>query len=388
MTRIPIYITADNIISSLGFSTKANLEKIALEQTGIQCHDDPSIYPSPVWVSRVDEAALTLAIQQLDNAEQYTKLEQLFLLSILDVCQDPSIDIKSKDTLIIIASTKGNIDLLEHQHRGKFSSDRVLLGNMAAQIQQYFGNPNEPLVVCNACISGVLAMDVAKRLLRKGKYKNIIVTGGDLVTEFTVSGFQSFKAMSNAPCKPYDKNRVGINLGEGIGTVVLSTQKPLSDQAIITLDGGASSNDANHISGPSRTGDGLFIAIQKALKDASCHATEIDYMSLHGTATPYNDEMESKAIALAQLQEVPLNSLKGYIGHTLGAAGIIESIVAIHALKNNLLYCSLGFEELGVPKVINVIQTTTTKTLNKCLKTASGFGGCNAAMVFSKLKTT
>jgi 3-oxoacyl-[acyl-carrier-protein] synthase-1 len=384
MKQTTIYITADNIISSLGFTTKANWENIVAEQTGVECHDDTSIYPSPVWISKIKEETLTEASKALQSPSEYSKLEQLFILSIKDVVESSKIDTSAADTLIIIASTKGNIDLLEHKNQGKFPSNRVQLGTMAEEIQAYFKNPNTPLVVCNACISGVLAMDVAKRLLRKKKYKNIIVTGGDLVSEFTLSGFKSFKAMSDAPCKPYDKNRVGINLGEGIGTVVLSTEKPTNQEEFITLEGGASSNDANHISGPSRTGDGLFIAMDKALKDAACETNEIDYMSMHGTATPYNDEMESKAIALANLQEVPLNSLKGYIGHTLGAAGLIESIVAIQSLKNNILYRSLGFEELGVPVAINVIKETSAMPLQKCLKTASGFGGCNAAMVFAK----
>jgi len=384
MTETPIYIAADNIISSLGLTTSANIAAISTETTGVKRHNDTSIYPTPVWVSKVDELSFNEALVSVKNAEKYSRLEQLFLLSINEAAQQIQLDLSSPRTLIIIASTKGNIDLLEHRNQGKFAGNRVLLGNLAEQIQQYYNNPNQPLVVCNACISGVLAMDVAKRLLRNSSYDNIVVTGGDLVSEFTVSGFQCFKAMSDAPCKPYDKNRVGINLGEGIGTVILTNQQPQDTSAII-LAGGASSNDANHISGPSRTGDGLFIAIDKALKDASCNADQLDYLSMHGTATPYNDEMESKAIALAGLQEVPMNSLKGYIGHTLGAAGLIESIVAIHALKNNMLYASLGFEELGVPKPINVIKSTTPKPLTTCLKTASGFGGCNAAMVFSKI---
>ena len=385
--RQPIYIAADNIISSLGFTTQANIDKIAAEQTGVQQLNDETIYPTPIWVSKVDEQAWSDALSKIKAPQNYTRLEQLFLLSIIETLEQHPIDVTSPDTLIILASTKGNIDLLEHKNRGPFPKERIQLGSMAQELQQYFNNPNIPLVVCNACISGVLAMDVAKRLLIQDKYKNIIVTGGDLVTEFTVSGFQSFKAMSDAPCKPYDKNRVGINLGEGVGTVLLTTEKP-NHEELITIEGGASSNDANHISGPSRTGDGLFFAIDKAMKDANCGIDELGYLSMHGTATPYNDEMESKALALANLQEVPMNSLKGYIGHTLGAAGLIESIVAIHALKNNMLYRSLGFEELGVPKEINVITKTTPTQLNKCLKTASGFGGCNAAMVFAKNSNT
>jgi 3-oxoacyl-[acyl-carrier-protein] synthase-1 len=384
MNKTAIYITADNIITSLGFTTKENVNKIAAEQTGVKCHDNKAIYPSPVWVSKISDELLSVAIRKLKNPQDYTRLEQLFLLSIIEATQQTAIDITSDDTLIILASTKGNIDLLEHKNKGNFPANRVQLGTMAAQIQTYFNNPNTPIVVCNACISGVLALDVAKRLLRKNNYKNIIVAGGDLISEFVVSGFQSFKAMSNAPCKPYDKNRVGINLGDGIGTIILSTEKPTNQDDIITLEGGASSNDANHISGPSRTGDGLFNAIDNALNDANFSSSEMDYLSMHGTATPFNDEMESKALDLANLSEVPMNSLKGYIGHTLGAAGVIESIVAIHSLKNNSLYASLGFEELGVPKPINVITKTTEARLHKCLKTASGFGGCNAAVVFAK----
>lgn len=382
MEKAPVYIISDNIITSLGFGTQANIDKISDGQTGVQCHNDASIYPTPVWVSKITASNLSPAAAQLSSPEKYTKLEQIFLLSVAEAVQQTSVDITSQDTLIIIASTKGNINLLGDP--GNFSSDRVQLGTMAEQIQSYFKNPNKPLVVCNACISGVLALDVAKRLLRKNKYKNIIVTGGDLVTEFTVSGFQSFKAMSDAPCKPYDKNRSGINLGEGAGTMILSTEKPPSKNNIITIEGGASSNDANHISGPSRTGDGLFNAIRKALNDANCLSSEMDYLSMHGTATPYNDEMESKALGLADLLHVPMNSLKGYIGHTLGAAGIIESIVAVHSLKNNSLYSSLGFEEHGVTLPVNIITRNEKKQLQKCLKTASGFGGCNAAVVFAK----
>ncbi len=380
-----VHILADNIISSLGFDTAANIEKISAEQTGIQQQQDAALYPTPFWASKVDKTAFAKHQENITNAAAYSFLEQLFILSIQNILQQVDIDITQPDTLFIFASTKGNIDLLEHKNRDKFPLERVGLAEMATQVQNYFNNPNQPLVVCNACISGVLAMDVAKRLLQQNKYKHIIVTGGDLATEFTVSGFQSFKAMSEAPCKPYDKHRTGINLGEGVGTVLLSTAPPLGNETII-IKGGASSNDANHISGPSRTGDGLHIAMQKALQEANCTDEDIDYLSMHGTATPYNDEMESKAAALSNMSHIPMNSLKGYFGHTLGAAGLIESIVAIHSLKNNTLYRSLGFEELGVPMPLNVITKTTKKELNTCIKTASGFGGCNAAMVFQKIK--
>lgn len=384
MQQPTIYCLADNLTTALGFTTADNLTQIRAEQTGVHVHHSTALYPDPVWVSKIDPDLEATHIQQLSKANNYTRLEQLFIWSIQEAAQQIALDLSQKDTLIILASTKGNIDVLEGKAAPAFSKERSYLGAMAVAVQAYFKQPNTPVVVCNACISGVLALDIAKRYLRAGRYKHVVVAGGDLVTEFTLSGFQSFKAMSPGPCKPFDAARAGINLGEGVGTLILGTQPNTQAAPSIVLKGGASSNDANHISGPSRTGEGLHIAIQKALKDAQSQAQEMDYLSMHGTATPYNDEMEAKALATAQLQNVPLNSLKGYFGHTLGAAGLIESIIATWSLRENQLYCSLGFENLGVSVPLNIIRQTQTQKLQSCLKTASGFGGCNAAIVFSK----
>jgi len=129
----------------------------------------------------------------------------------------------------------------------------------------------------------------------------------------------------------------------------------------------------------------LYFAIKKAFKQAGKSDTNIDYISAHGTATPYNDEMESKAISWAKLNHVPVNSLKGYWGHTLGAAGIIECIAGIHSIKENCLIKSLGYSEHGVSEPLNVIKNFEEKEIRNFLKTASGFGGSNAAVYFSTL---
>jgi 3-oxoacyl-[acyl-carrier-protein] synthase I len=149
--------------------------------------------------------------------------------------------------------------------------------------------------------------------------------------------------------------------------------------------GGSVSNDANHISGPSRTGEELNIAITKAMKEAKLFSpNDIDFISAHGTATIYNDEMEAKAITLANMQHIPTNSLKGYYGHTLGAAGVIEAIIAIHSLKEDIIIPTKGFENIGVTEPINICSNLQKTNLQNCLKTASGFGGCNAALIFGK----
>jgi 3-oxoacyl-[acyl-carrier-protein] synthase-1 len=124
---------------------------------------------------------------------------------------------------------------------------------------------NEPLVVSNACISGLLGMIVGMRLIQSGQYEHAVVAGADVVSKFVLSGFQSFHAISNEPCKPFDEARNGINLGEAAGTVVLSASKAYSNG--ISIKSGAVSNDANHISGPSRTGEELFHAISRSMKE-------------------------------------------------------------------------------------------------------------------------
>jgi 3-oxoacyl-[acyl-carrier-protein] synthase-1 len=166
--------------------------------------------------------------------------------------------------------------------------------------------------------------------------------------------------------------------------MVLSASPDHRGTSAIRVAGAAVTNDANHISGPSRTGEELSGAIHQAMKQAKLQPLDISYISAHGTATPFNDEMESKAIGLSKLEHVPVNSLKGYWGHTLGAAGLVESVSAISSLRDNVLYRSAGYETPGVPVALNVITANTRATLTSCLKTASGFGGCNAAIIYQK----
>jgi 3-oxoacyl-[acyl-carrier-protein] synthase I len=281
----------------------------------------------------------------------------------------------------VISTTKGNIDMLHNDAYPGVDASRIYLANSAKAVAGYFHNPNNPIVVSNACISGVLAIVTAARLLRSGQYDYVIACGGDIINDFTASGFQSFKALSDEPCKPFDKERIGLNLGEGFGTMVL-TAKPIIGG--IQILGGASSNDANHISGPSRTGSGLKVAINAALKESELAAVQIDTVSAHGTATSYNDEMEAVAFDDLGLASAPTNSLKGYFGHTLGGAGLVESIISAHALKNQMAIKTLGYAAHGVSRDINIIAETRPQSLSTCLKTASGFGGCNAALLLQR----
>ncbi len=380
-----IYTIADNIITSLGFTTKENFNELKKGNSGIKQTSDPKITPSPMCASIVDSDILSSEFAKIGDPEKYTRLEKMMILSISESLKQTNVDPAKDDTLFVFSSVKGNINLIEDENH-PFEEDRINLWAISDQVCKFFNSSVKPIFISNACISGVTAIITAAQFLKNQKYRNAIICGGDVISEFTPSGFQSFKAVSDEACKPYDANRTGITLGEGVGSIILTTNEDLvKEDKPIVFRGGSNTNDANHISGPSRSGDGLYYAIQNALKDAGKKDTKIDYLSGHGTATPYNDEMESKAISWAKLNHVPVNSLKSYWGHTLGAAGIIECIAGIHSIRENCLIKSLGYKNHGVSEPINVIKEFKQTEVKNFLKTASGFGGSNAAAYFSEL---
>lgn len=367
-----VFVAADNIVSPLGMTTAQNFDQLKAGRSGVSRHERPELSSQPFYGALFQPDSFPLKI--------YTKFEQLVQASVREALQASDILPGDPRTIFILCSTKGNIHLLDedaHTHR-----DRLSLPGSAASLARHFQFAQTPIVISNACISGLLGMITGLRLIRAGLYENAVVAGADVLSGFILSGFGSFQALSAGFCKPFDKDRDGINLGEGAATVVLSS-RPEYRQGI-RLSGGAVSNDANHISGPSRTGEELRQVIERSLSDARCDAGDIGFISAHGTATAYNDEMEAKAITLAGLQDVPVNSLKGYYGHTLGAAGLIESIVTLASMREELVLPSRGFEHNGVTTPLNVASSLLHVPLNTCLKTASGFGGCNAAVVLSK----
>ena len=374
-----VYISSNNILSPLGFTSKENIDQIIKEKSGITLQN--IIGKTPSYAALIINDKLNQAFQTICDNYSFNKLEKMMLLSLKDTISKASFSITAK-TALIIATTKGNINVLNSK-LSYIAKERVYLSELGKQIKNFFGFINEPIIVSNACVSGVLAVAVAKRLIQNEFYDNAFIVGGDLISEFTLSGFKSFQAISDQPCKPFSKYRNGITLGEAAASLAITSNNN-SDETIQII-GDSSCNDANHISGPSRNGEGLYRSIQSAFKEAEISAETIDYISSHGTGTQYNDEMEAVAFNRAKLNNIPVNSLKGYYGHTLGASGLLETIVAVHSMNNNKLYTSLGMDELGVSVPLNVIKKIQEKYISTILKTASGFGGCNAAIILKKI---
>lgn len=387
---VNIYITAHSLISSLGFGSQENVDAIRSYQSGIRLQEAGRISDVAIQAGVIDSAEWELRVKQ-QQITGYTRLEQLFILAIGEVMTQSGVSLENPDCALLLSTTKGNVDLLtgwaeqkpahDSGHPANLPADHpAFLWKMGERIGDYLKAYNKVEVISNACISGVSALIVAKRWIETGRYKRVIVAGGDILSRFITSGFLSFKSVSEQRCRPYDAQRDGLNLGEACGAILLSDEGGAND---IILSGGAISNDANHISGPSRTGDGLALAIHQAMEEAGVTTEDISFINAHGTATVYNDEMESKAIHLAGLSSAPVNSLKPYLGHTLGASGIVETILCVEQLKDGQFYGTLGYETLGVPMSIMVSATHRTLPMKCCIKTASGFGGCNAAIVLS-----
>jgi 3-oxoacyl-[acyl-carrier-protein] synthase-1 len=365
-----IWFVADSIVSSLGRTSDENYQAVRLGQSGI----------SPVDFSKT--RAHVSSIKDIKSSLKFTRFEAMCAEAIERAISN--LKLPKEKTLFVLSTTKGNIALLERGERGH---ERVHLHSTAKHIASAFGF-NHHIVISNACISGVMAIMIGRRYILSGEYDHVVVCGADELSEFIVSGFQSLSALSPELCKPFDANRKGVNLGESAAVVVITgAPEQLGAAKTIRVTGGGLSNDANHISGPSRTGNELASAVRQAMHEATVGNNDIGFISAHGTATLFNDEMEAKAFYSLGFDKVPVNSLKGSFGHTLGAAGVVETILSIHSLVHNEVMPTVGFETHGVSQPILVNNSLRKEELHTCIKTASGFGGCNAAIILQKEKT-
>ncbi|MFC3198933.1 beta-ketoacyl-[acyl-carrier-protein] synthase family protein [Parapedobacter deserti] len=371
-----VFAIGDYIISPLGMGSDINFKQVLDGQTAIAPIDDPALSSHRIHAARISGDSLP---GKQENEKRYTRLERLFIATIQGLIE--AFDIPTdKRTLVVLSTTKGNVSLLGDPGAA-FPTQRIYISKMAYEIQRYFGFENQLITVSNACISGSLALSVARQLLQHNStYEQAIAVGGDELSKFIVSGFEAFQALADEPCRPFDRDRKGLNLGEAVAAVYLSK---IPAEGAVRLVGVGSFNDANHISGPSRTGEGLYRSVRRAMHEAG--EPTLDFISAHGTATAYNDEMEAMALHRSGLTAVPLHSLKGYYGHTLGASGLLETILAMHSLRSNRLIPSLGFKHQGTSHPLNISTERSTQPLATFLKTASGFGGCNIATVFQKI---
>lgn len=354
------YIIADNIISPLGETSEDNYLSVKSGRSGIRAYEPGTCnIPEGFNASLLFEDFETLALKSAQKAIGNAQLE-----------------LKGKHTAFILSSTKGNIE------------ENISLADSAQRIASQLGIDTKPIAVCNACISGLSALILGNRLIDSGLYDFAIVCGCDTPRQFILSGFQSLKALSPEPCRPFDMERMGLNLGEAAATLILS-KNPIQGNSWRMGDGFIR-NDAFHISTPSKTADGLYLSLQRTLesftKEISSTCEQIDlkahlaFINAHGTATLFNDQMESVAIGRAGLSDLPANAYKSFWGHTMGAAGILETIISMKAIDDDTILGTRGFSELGVSGKMNICAENRPTDKKGFIKMLSGFGGCNATI--------
>ena len=260
----------------------------------------------------------------------------------------------------------------------------------ASFVRTYFGLKGPALVVSSACSSGSKVFGSARRMLAAGLIDAAVVGGVDSLCLTTLYGFNSLELLSNGPCKPFDTHRSGISIGEAAAFALLervpdgddSASAPLADDAIL-LAGIGESSDAYHMSSPHPEGLGARLAMEQALASSGIAAAGIDYINLHGTATPSNDAAESLAVN-ALFDGTPCSSTKGATGHTLGAAGALEAVIAALTLREQWLPAGINTSEADPALGLNYLLTSRPASLRSVLSNSFGFGGTNCSLLFTR----
>ena len=364
-----VYKIADNILSPLGATTAENYQAVKAGRSALARYDQRWSLPDKV---------LTASLFSQEQEQQFlisglSRFESMVVSSVREALSQTTLDVSQPNVILIISTTKGDVELLEESPE----ADHLSPADSAQRIARELGFTTDPIVVCNACISGLSALILASRLLEDGQYDHAVVCGADSQSRFIVSGFQSLKALSPEPCRPFDMERMGLNLGEAAATMILS-----NGSGDWTLGPGAIRNDATHISNPAKNGEGSYLALKTIIDDNDKES--LAFINAHGTATIFNDQMESVAIERAGLADIPVNAYKGCYGHTMGAAGVLETILSIAALDDQTILATQGFEELGVSGHISLSAFHQSTSKSAFVKMLSGFGGCNAALLFEE----
>ena len=354
-----IRVVAHNIISPLGNSSIENYNVIKQGVSSIKRYEDKYGITEPFCASLFNEDRdfQELAISSIDDATK-------------------TLDFNDKNILLVISTVKGNIADDEYASRLR----DTLAGKWQAKVKV--------IVVSNACTSGVCAQIVAARALEMqdegNSFDYAVVVGIEIMNKFIVSGFQSLKAVSDEACRPFDIERIGMNPGEAAATMVLQKVDEAKSTDWI-YQAGEMANDGYHISSPSPVAEGASKALKVVLENIDTQ--DIVLVNAHGTATLYNDEMEAKAISQVGLMDVPVNSLKGYFGHTMGAAGVLETIVTMLSIDDGVILATKGYDEQGTSCKLNIynenIFLADAEEKSCFIKMISGFGGINAAIVYS-----
>jgi 3-oxoacyl-[acyl-carrier-protein] synthase-1 len=391
-----VYVTGCGMISSIGDSfaetersvltSKSGIGPITLLETGYRNrliageikHPDNEL---------AEMAGMTLkpGITRTTLLGAIAAKEAIFQAGITDI----------KDLTFISGTTVGGMvatekyypDFLSNDTRNAFIESHDC-GDSTVRIAEYSGIKGYLSTINTACSSSANAIMLGTRLIKSGKAKRVLAGGVDALSKFTLNGFNTLMIVDPNPCKPFDENRNGLNLGEGAGYMVLESERVAGNKEILCeVSGYGNANDAYHQTALSPDGRGAFLAMKAALEKAGLNPGEISYINAHGTATQNNDLSEGIAIERLFGSKIPfVSSTKPMTGHLLGAAGAIEAGISILAMKNGCVPANLNFKvkmkELSFSPVTELIRNVN---LLHIMSNSFGFGGNNTTLIFSRV---
>jgi 3-oxoacyl-[acyl-carrier-protein] synthase-1/3-oxoacyl-[acyl-carrier-protein] synthase II len=292
---------------------------------------------------------------------------------------------------IVLGTTTGGITTTEAALASGATSPEAYrfhgLDTVGLCLAEAFAVPGPVITVSTACSSAAVALHLAAALLRAGLALRVLAGGADGLCRLTFHGFRLLQLVAPTGCAPLDAHRAGMTVGEGAAFLVLEGA-PESRPALAVLSGSGLSCDAHHATSPHPDGDGAVLAMRRALGDAALEPRAIDYVNLHGTGTPDNDQAEARALRRVFADAMPaLSSTKGLTGHALAAAGGIEAAISILALREGLLPANTGLATVDASLALSPVHAPTPAAIATVLSNSFGFGGNNACLVFEKAAT-
>jgi 3-oxoacyl-[acyl-carrier-protein] synthase-1 len=397
LKRFP-YVTAKTLTNALGHGNAATLSALRSHRSGLRkCDFDDAALDT--WIGRVDDienVALPGKLKRFDcrnNRLALLALEQdSFTSEISRCCTQYG---KARIGLFLGTSTSG-IQATELAYRlrdpetGKLPAEfdlqnTHLIYSVVDFFHELLGITGPSLAISTACSSSAKVFAAAFRYMQAGLCDAAIVGGVDSLCLTTLYGFNSLQLVSSQPCRPWDEGRNGISIGEAAGFALLEWDK--TETSNIALLGYGESSDAHHIATPHPEGVGAALAMKQALQMAELAGQEIDYINLHGTATPSNDISEDAALRVVFDQAPPFSSTKGWTGHTLGAAGITEAIIAHQAIEHNFIPGTLNTTVPDSTLSDGIVLESYNQSVNTTLSNSFGFGGNNCSLIFGEINT-
>jgi 3-oxoacyl-(acyl-carrier-protein) synthase len=324
-----------------------------------------------------------------------TRTSLLALHAADEAIQDSGLtptQLSSAETALVGATTVGGMcltDELYHDALAKENGTPFLssydYASVTLAIQQRYGIRGETATINTACSSSANAIIYGARLLRHGFCKRVIAGGAESLAKFTINGFNALNILSSKPCAPFDRDRNGLNLGEGAAFLVMEREEDLNGKKVYAeLRGYGNKNDAFHPSSNSPEGLGPYLSMNECLENSRLDASEIDYINAHGTGTENNDETESRAMIRLFPKLPPFSSTKSFTGHTLGAAGALEAIYSILNLEHQEIYASLSFLNPIPETGLIPVPHYEKRSVKHVMSNSFGFGGNCSTLIFSK----